>query len=174
MMPELKMKYGFGVQIAIDVQLADDGEGQNALTLDSTKGIVLGSIDGEAIPLQLSFLCSNDEVTDELAMVLDASIMVAIELAVKDYVVSVQVGDYNVANGSVQEDNIGLWDRDYTKLLYDIMTTFITDFNVKRQNPIDLTSNKIVALVAEEFISSIVVSPFVLDENLFAGIELGE
>lgn len=88
-MPELRLKYGNDVQIGIYVELADEAEGDSALTMNTDQGFVLGSVDGSAVPLKLSFVCTNDEVTHDTAFIAETDIMLTINFEIVDYVLSI-------------------------------------------------------------------------------------
>lgn len=85
------------------------------------------------------------------------------------------MSSFDVQNGEITDDYVGLFNRNYTTLFYDLLDIYITDFNVAHQYPIDLsTKNSKIAWISQHILSQLILTPFVLDENLFLGGEFVE
>ena len=90
--PELKLHYGPDVQIELGVRLSEN-ESQTAIKFDASRGIVFGDSSLSDMKTNLQFYCSNSTTSQELALELEMSLQIVLNLTVNNFDIQVRIQD---------------------------------------------------------------------------------
>lgn len=82
--PELKLKYGFDVEVEIGVKLAEDNTDQ-AIQFSTERGIVFGDRTLNDMKTYLQLYCTNATTEQELALELELSLELIIDFVFENF-----------------------------------------------------------------------------------------
>ena len=88
--PELKLHYGPDVKIELGVRLSEN-ESQTAIKFDASRGIVFGDSSLSDMKTNLQFYCSNSTTSQELALELEMSLQIVLNLTVNNFDIQVRI-----------------------------------------------------------------------------------
>ena len=88
--PELKLHYGPDVVIELGLRLSEN-ESQRAIKFDANRGIVFGDSSLSDMKTNLQFYCSNSTTPSELALELEMSLQIVLNMTVKNFLISLQI-----------------------------------------------------------------------------------
>ena len=167
-LPEIRGFYGNDAKL--DLQGNILSLSSNAFTLDSSKGMIIG--DGETALFKMSIFAQNNSMTEkELAAEFDMYMSLTTNITVQNFYVYTQFPSFTVHGANVTADNCHLYDRDYSKLIQDLLHIALNVVNDVLSEPYDLRKlNPNIGFIAGMF-QNLTVTPFQEDEFYYAGFK---
>lgn len=115
--------------------------------------------------------CSNDTTPRELAVEFSMNIVAVVNASLDNYYVYLNIPTISAENVAVLNDKVGMYQRDYNRLLSILLMAAVQDLNDQFVKPYDLRT------INPDFMSLIVgtftfprISPFYQDNFLYMGL----
>lgn len=122
---EIKNYYGESIKADLEFTILSDND--KFISLNASQGIEIGK-NGKAT-LQLVMYCSNSSTPRELAVQFSMDLTAVLNVTEDNYYVYVNIPSVVISNVQILNDKIGMFDRDYDKLLNVVAGTFVSSFN---------------------------------------------
>jgi hypothetical protein len=146
--------------------LADNGD---FLSINKSTGLEIGR-KGNAV-LQMLVFCANDTTPQELAVEFSMNLVADLNVSSDNYYIYINLPYFVVSNVTITNDKVGMYHRDYNKLISAILMTLVTDLNAQFATPYDMRT------IWPDFMMLIVnvftyprISPYYYDEFIYLGL----
>jgi hypothetical protein len=158
----------YGDAVVLDLELVLGSKTGDFLTLDKTRGMVIGERENATIMMMV--YAANATTKQELAIQFEMDLDMVVNASMSNLYVYLNVPSIKVQNVKITQDKVGLYDRNYDDLLNILMGQIISNINTEWTSPYDMRvlEPEILPFLANMFLK-LELTPFTDDEFLFLG-----
>lgn len=167
LLPEIKERYGDNADYALTFDLAPEGE--TAIKLDSSRGVILGDLD--EVKMTMSILASNNRVSNQVACEFQFNFELPLYLQLQNMKLDLHMHEVTVDNFKLTKDNAGMYGRNYQQLFTKLFNAQLQALNGQFAAGVDLTQFDISLQLLAGYFTNTNISPFVQDGFIYGGFD---
>lgn len=126
----------YGKEVELDLEINLQTKNGDFLSIDKTRGFVLG--EKQPATISLMVYADNSTTKRDLALQFDMNLNMVLNMSMSNLYVYVNIPTFAISNVVVVKDKVGLFARDYNSLLNIIMNQIIDNINVEWTSPWDM------------------------------------
>jgi hypothetical protein len=158
----------YGEDVVLDLELVLGAKSGDFLTLDKTRGMVIGERENATIAMMV--YAENATTKKELAIQFEMDLDMIVNASMSNLYVYLNIPTIKVQDVKITHDKVGLYDRNYDDLLNILMGQIISNINTEWTTPYDMRvlSPEVLPFLANMFLL-LELTPFSDDQFLFLG-----